>query len=266
MKEETTKEETTTKKALLCVSFGTSVPEARGDIAGVEKALAAVAVGYDVFTAFTSPTIRRILAARGENVPHLAQALDHLATAGYREVVVQPTYLLYGVEYERLAAACRAETRFATLRLGTPLLADNGDLRRLATALAGVYPASEGTALVLMGHGTPGFAAVSYPALESVFRWMGRGDVFVGTVEGWPGLAEVRASLRRAAPQRVVLAPLLLVAGDHARNDMAGPGPKSWQQVLEADGLAVTPCLQGLGALPVVQALYGEHLKQLLQG
>lgn len=254
------------KTALLCVSFGTSVAAARKSITAVEEALCAQMPEADFFRAFTSRTIRRLLAAGGETVWSADEALAQLADAGYDRVVIQPTHLLYGLEYERLqASAAAAGPGFSTLLLGAPLLSGTADLRDLAQALSEAFPREDGTALVLMGHGTAHFSNVVYPAMQAVFHMLGRGDVLVGTVEGWPGITEVCAQLRAGAHRAVRVAPLMLVAGDHALNDMAGEADGSWKRCLEREGYAVDCVLQGLGVLPGVQRMYRQHLRDLLK-
>ena len=177
------------KKALVITSFGTSVPEARAGITAVEEALADAVPGCPWVRAFTSPTIRRILAGRGEAVPSLPEALADLRNKGARRVVVQPTHLLYGLEYDKLKAGAEALSGgFETLAVGRPLLADTGDIRRFARCLSRDCPAEAGGAVVFMGHGTEHFANAAYPALQTALRLEGREDVYIGTVEGWrPG-------------------------------------------------------------------------------
>lgn len=252
------------RQAILAASFGTSVPQARQGITCVEQALAAAAPGWDFATAFTSPTIRRILAKRGEPVDSLEQALDKLAGRGYDRVIVQPTHLLYGIEYDKIKQTVEAfAPRFPALLFGKPLLADDADLRALA-AVAWQALAPQRGALVLLGHGTPHFANMVYPAMQTALRLAGVDNAFVGTVEGWPGFDEVLAQLQAAHVAEVTLAPLLLVAGEHACSDMAGDGPQSWKGRLQAAGFAVDCKLQGLGCLPGVQQLYASHLRELL--
>lgn len=250
-------------KTLLCVSFGTSVPEARQSITAVETALHHAAPELPFVRAFTSPTIRRILQSRGETVQSLPQALESLSGG---EVIVQPTHLLYGQEYDTIRA--QVEERrglFGTLTLGKPLLAGPEDLRALAAAVSGCCPPVAGEALVLMGHGTEHFAGIVYPALQTVFHMMGRTDVYVATAEGWPALDDVLPQLERGGYRKAHLMALMLVAGDHARNDMAGDDPASWKSRLQAKGMEVRCTLQGLGLLPDVQALYAAHLRELLE-
>lgn len=252
------------KPALLIVSFGTSVPGAAQSIRAVEQVLAGAAPDRDVFRAYTSPTIRRILGQRGEKVPSPEEAITGLLEDGYQELILQPTHLLPGIEYDRL---CRTARRFAPqfsrLTVGSPLISGIDDLKTLARCVLEAWQPEQG-ALVLMGHGTNHFANMAYPALQTVLRSMGADRAFVGTVEGWPGLDDVIAQLKPSGLRDVLLAPFMLVAGDHALNDMAGPDPDSWKSRLEAEGFAVQCHLEGLGMLPGVQALYRQHLEKLL--
>lgn len=250
------------KQALVIASFGTSVPEARSSIEAVEKTLIEAADDYTAIRAFTSPTIRRILAKRGEEVPSLPEALEQVRARGVRRAAVQPTHLLYGFEYDKLRAEAEAlSANFDVLSVGRPLLADTADLLRFAAGLAGMYPREEGGAVVLMGHGTEHFANAVYPALQTALRLAGREDVLVGTVEGWPGLEDVVRQLAPEGPRHIRLAPLMLVAGEHARSDMAG----EWKGCLEAAGHTVQCAFTGLGEFPWVQEMYQERLTALLE-
>ena len=247
------------KQALVIASFGTSVPEARSSIEAVEKTLIEAADDYTAIRAFTSPTIRRILAERGEQIPSLTEALERLHDEGVSQVVVQPTHLLYGYEYDKLKAEAEEfSTRFESLKIGKPLIADTHDILRFATKLAEAHPQQEGTAFVYMGHGTEHFANAVYPALQTALHLAGRSDICIGTVEGWPGLEDILSQLQ--TPCNVKLLPLMLVAGDHARNDMA----VDWKESLEQAGHSVQCAFTGLGELSWVQEMYKERLLQVL--
>lgn len=249
-------------RGLVIVSFGTSVPEARRAVSAVEEALERFASGWEMVRAFTSPTIRHILAGRGEKVSSLTEALEHLHSEGVRRIAVQPTHLLYGFEYDRLRAEAAALSGgFDALAVGRPLLADTADLRRFAAGLSETCPPENGGAVVLMGHGTKHFANAVYPALQTGLRLAGREDMLVGTVEGWPTLEDVARQLAARGPRRVRLVPLMLVAGEHARSDMADV----WKRRLEEAGHTVECSFTGLGELPWVQKLYQEHLRELLE-
>lgn len=247
------------KQALVMLSFGSSVPEARVSIEAAEKVLQETAAGYTAVRAFTSPTIRRILAERGENIPSLPEALEQLHAGGAERVIVQPTHLLYGYEYDKLKAeAVEFSGRFESLTVGKPLLADCCDILRFAEKIARDHPPREGEAVVYMGHGTGHFANAVYPALQTALDLAGRRDIRIGTVEGWPGLPEVLKTLQ--TPGRVLLLPLMLVAGDHARKDMA----VDWKHTLEQAGHTVRCEFTGLGELAWVQEMYRDRLSDIL--
>ena len=247
------------EKALVIASFGTSVPEALRSIEAVERVLEEAASGCTAVRAFTSPTIRRILAKRGEAVLSLPEALEQLRDQGVERVVVQPTHLLYGYEYDKLKAEAEGyDGSFARVDVGRPLLADNGDLLRFARELARMHPRREGEAVVYMGHGTGHFANAAYPALQTALALEDRGDILIGTVEGWPGLEEVLRQLEPACA--VELLPLMLVAGDHAKHDMA----VTWREALERAGHSVRCAFTGLGERPWVQEMYRERALEAL--
>lgn len=250
------------KKALLCVSFGTTVENGRADIEAVEAALRAAAPEYAFARAYTSSIVRRVLAARGTPVDSVPQALERLAGQGCREVVVQPTHLLCGYEYDKLKAELVPfASRFDRVAVGQPLLAGTDDLRALADCIAQAYPPVDGEALLLMGHGTAHFAGVVYAALQTAFSLCGRNDIFVATVEGWPALQDAQERLLAAGYRNACLVPLLLVAGDHACSDMAGDEPGSWKSILQAAGVQTRCVLHGLGRMPEIQALYCKKLQ-----
>lgn len=253
------------KQALLIVSFGTSVPEARESITEVEQALSRTVPDWDFYRAFTSPTIRRILKKRGETVLSLEEALDQLAEYGYQAVAVQPTHLLCGIEYDKICnTVAEKRDQFTSLVLGKPLISGTAALRRIAQLLSAQYPKQKDCAVLFMGHGTEHFSNMVYPALQTAFSLIGRTDMLVGTVEGWPSISDIRTRIQSMNVSKAELVPLMLVAGDHALNDMAGEQPDSWKSQLEQDGMEVHCVLSGLGILPGVQSLYCEHLQNLL--
>ena len=254
------------RQALLVVSFGTTVPKAKRDIEGVEKALTALVPGMDVFRAYTSSIIRKKLAGRGEPVFSVEDALEHLADQGYTHVYLQPTHLLPGVEYAKIRRAVHRFPRrkeFEALVMGEPLLPDNSSLLELAGVIARCYVPEEG-ALVLMGHGSDSFANLVYPALQTVLRLTGVERTYVGTVEGWPELDEVMEQLKTTPHRQVKLVPLMLVAGDHAINDMAGDDPDSWYSQFKQAGFSVETCLKGLGEYPGIREIFIQHIRDVL--
>ena len=254
------------RKALVCVSFGTTVANGRVDLSAVEQALQKSAPEYPFVRALTSRIIRKRLAARGETFDSLPEALEKLLAAGCTQVAIQPTHLLYGYEYDKIKAEIEPyRQRFPDFALGRPLLADTADLQAVAQVLGQAYPLQPEEALILMGHGTEHFAGVVYAALQSAFALQERKDIFVATVEGWPGLSEVLPHIAKAGYRKVHLVPLLLVAGDHACHDMAGENPQSWKNQLEEAGFSVRCTLEGLGRLPGIQQLYCKKLKEILE-
>lgn len=254
------------KKALVCVSFGTGAESGRADLQAVEAALQAAAPDRLFTRVCASPAVRAILRARGVASVGLSEALEALAARSVEDVAVQPAYLLYGGEYDKIRAeTARWQGCFACLRLGEPLLAGAEDLQRVAQALAEAWPPVPGEALILMGHGTPHFAGMAYAALQSAFALQGRRDVFVVVPRGWPTLENVLPALRAGGYGAAHLVPLLLTAGAHACRDMAGEAPGSLKRQLRAAGLSVRCTLQGLGSLTAVQRLYCEKLARLLE-
>ena len=251
------------KNGILIANFGTTVAEtwekALEPIAGEVRARCP---DVPVYEAVTSPTIRRVLAARGREVPDVSAALERMAADGVEGVTVLPTFIIAGREYERLVLECgRRAEKFRSFRLAPPLLDRPGDLVWAAQAvLERQGPLPEDTALVLVGHGTDHRGDFAYGALDCVFRELGRPDVFVATVEGYLGLEGLKKRLGEYAPKRVILRPFLLTAGEHARSDMAGERADSWKSVLTAAGYGVDCVLEGLGELPAIRRMFLERL------
>ena len=239
-------------KALLVVSFGTSYDQAREScIAPVERALAAAFPERRFARAFTSRFIARKLRGRGEDILNEAEALEMLRGEGCDDILVAPTHLIPGAEYEKLLAAA------AGGKIARPLLDTEEDLVRMA-ALLGDIARQEGRPLVMMGHGTDHAADGVYLRLREKLP----GGVFLACVEGSHSLEEILPALDRLPERKLAIMPLMLVAGDHAHNDLAGDGPDSWKSILEARGFDVHPRLQGLGALEGIQELFVEKAEK----
>ena len=253
------------EKALLTVSFGTTIPGAEAAIEHVEAALRAAFPDRVFARAYTSRIICRKLASQGRPVPSPEEAFETLAAQGVRDLAVQPTHLIPGAEYDKLCAIAKGyEDRFERLRIGRPLVDGTEDLLALAEAVLARCPVKDG-ALLLMGHGTGHQANLVYPALQTAFRFLGAEHAFVGTVEGWPEFGDCLGQLKRGPWRKMTLAPLMLVAGDHALNDMAGPEPDSWKSLLEAEGYEVDCRLEGIGTWDEIAARYCGHLKAALE-
>jgi len=246
------------KKAILVVSFGTSFEESlKANIEASEKAIAAAYPDYEIRRAFTSGIVIKVLGKRGVKVDAVEEALARLHADGFSRVVVQPLHLIPGEEYNQLLEALAPfRPSFDEVAVGVPLMYDAESYFTLAKAIAPTLPkVGPGEAVVFMGHGTHHPANAAYPTIQRVFDDLDM-PVYVGTVEGYPTLDGVMALLERDGVKKVTLMPLMLVAGDHANNDMAGDEDDSWKTVMTAKGFTVECVLRGLGELPSVRELY----------
>ena len=256
-----------TEKGLLAVSFGTSVPEAETAIINVENVLKKAFPGREFARAFTSRIICRKLEREGRPVDSPEMALERLLAEGVRELLIQPTHLTPGDEFDKLCGIVEEyRGRFNAVHMGRPLISGDEDLLAVADAVLRRYPTRACEALLLMGHGSGHFANMIYPALQTAFRLRGAENVFVGTVEGWPLFEDCLTQLKSLAPERVKLAPLMLVAGDHALNDMAGPEEDSWRGRLAAEGFAVEYHAEGIGMWDEICGIYCEHARAAVDG
>ena len=274
------------EKELLVVSFGTSFNDSRvADIKSVEDALQEANPDWSVRRAFTAQIIINHIQARdGEKIDNMDQALERAVANGVKQLVVQPTHLMHGAEYDEMCAAIdKVRDQFDSVEIAEPLLGEVGDdatvinADKEAAAKAVVAAALEesgyestaaakdaGVAYVLMGHGTAHVAKVTYSQMATQMAKLGYENVFVGTVEGEPEETSCEAvieAVKNAGYTTVVLRPLMVVAGDHANNDMAGADDDSWKTMFEAAGLTVNCQISGLGRIADVQALYVAHTK-----
>lgn len=259
----------TSKKAILVVSFGTSYPDTlQKNIQAIENDIAAAFPAYTIRRAFTSGMILRKLKSRDNmRIDRVAQALEKLAGEGFETVICQPTHILNGEEFEDILADLKPfEHRFKTLKVGAPLLTDTADYRALTQILSDIFPAQHQTALCLMGHGSSHFADTAYAALDYHFKSTGRPDIFVGTVEGFPDLDTLRCAVGKTDAKKIILTPLMVVAGDHATNDMASDEADSWKSTFEAAGYAVRCVLKGLGEYRQIRELYISHVRAAAEG
>ena len=254
------------KTGILAVSFGTSYRDALAkNIEAIEKALAAAFPEAEVRRAFTSGMIIRKLEKRdGFHVDTVEEALEGFLRDGFTDLIVQPTHVINGHENDGMLEVLRAyRGRFHSIRTGAPLLTAMEDYHALSEGiLAEFHELSDRDALVFMGHGTEHHANAVYPALDYLFKAEGHSNIHIGTVEGYPGLEQVKEQVRRQRPERVVLAPLMVVAGDHACNDMAGDEEDSWKSQFLQEGLKVSCILKGLGEYPSVRELFVSHARE----
>ncbi len=273
---------------ILVVSFGTSFNDSRvADIGGVEKAIQAANPDWSVRRAFTAQIIINHVQARdGEKIDNVDQALQRAVDNGVKNLVVQPTHLMHGAEYDELVAALdNYKDKFESVTVAEPLLGEVGadatavnedkakvaeDITAEAVKTAGYdsldAAKADSTAFVFMGHGTSHTAKVSYSQMASQMAALGYENVFIGTVEGEPEETACEAvieAVKEAGYKNVVLRPLMVVAGDHANNDMAGDDDDSWKSMFTASGNfdKIDTQIAGLGEIEAVQQIYVDHTK-----
>ena len=271
---------------LLVVSFGTSYNDSRvADIKGIEDALQEANPDWSVRRAFTAQIIINHVQARdGEKIDNMQQALERAVANGVKNLVVQPTHLMHGAEYDEMCEAIEQyKDKFESVSIAEPLLGEvgsdatviNADKEAVAKAITAAAVADSGfesldaakdagTAFVFMGHGTAHVAKVTYSQMQTQMQSLGYENVFIGTVEGEPEETACEAvieAVKAAGYTNVILRPLMVVAGDHANNDMAGSEEDSWKTMFEAAGFAVDFQIHGLGEIADVQALYVAHTK-----
>ena len=270
---------------LLVVSFGTSFNESRAlDIRGIEDALAKAYPGWSVRRAFTSQIIINHSQARdGEFIDNMDQALERAAANGVKNLLIQPTHLMHGAEYDELMGTLKDYgNTFKSVMVAEPLLGYpgiestdlNDDKKAVAEAITKEAVAkagyesleaaeADGAAFVFMGHGTSHTAKVSYSQMQAQMDELGYKNVFIGTVEGEPeetACENVIEAVAEAGYKKVILRPLMVVAGDHAHNDMAGEEEDSWQSMFSAAGFEkVDTQIAGMGSIPAIQQIYVEH-------
>lgn len=250
---------------ILVVSFGTSFDETREkNITAIEQEVQGL--GYPVYCAFTSNIIRKVLAKREILIDDVTEAMHRMKADGITEVYVLPTHLLYGYEYEKMMGMIQShEAQFRVLKIGKPLLADTEDMLMVLGGLIEAIEVPENEALVFMGHGTEHFANAVYPALNYMAKEQGYSHVFIGTVEGYPLIDVVIAEVKKAGYQKALLTPLMLVAGDHAANDMSGEEEDSWKSMFQVNGIETRSLLKGLGEYEKIRKVYLKHLQEIME-
>ena len=251
-------------KVILVVSFGTSYNDSRDiTIGAIENAVTAAFPEYEVRRAFTSQIIIDKLKERdGLEIDNVEEALDRAVADGVKTLVVQPTHLMSGFEYTDLNDALEGyKDKFDQVVLADPLLSSDADYEAVAqaiTAETASYDDGE-TAICFMGHGTEADSNAVYQKMQDLLTSGGHTNYFVGTVEAAPSLDDVIAAVKAGEYKKVVLEPLMVVAGDHANNDMAGDEDDSWKSAFEKEGYEVTCLLRGLGENETIRQLYVAH-------
>ena len=287
-KDDARNEDNIGENELLVVSFGTSFNDSRvADIKGIEDALQEAYPDWSVRRAFTAQIIINHVQARdGEKIDNMQQALDRAVANGVKNLVVQPTHLMHGAEYDEMNEMLdQYRDKFESIAVAEPLLGEvgsdatviNADKEAVAKAITAAAvkdagfdsldaAAAEKTAFVFMGHGTSHTAKISYSQMQTAMQTLGYGNVFIGTVEGEPeetACENVIEAVKAAGYTNVVLRPLMVVAGDHANNDMAGSDEDSWLSQFKASGAfdKIDCQIAGLGEIADIQQLYIAHTK-----
>lgn len=276
---------------ILVVSFGTSFNQSRTeDIGSIEKAIKAAYPDWSVRRAFSAQIIiNHILARDGEKIDNVEQALERAVDNGVKKLVVQPTFLMHGAEYDEMVETVESyKQNFESVIIAEPLLGEvgadatsiNPDKEEAAKAVVeaatselggAAAAAADGTALVLMGHGTSHTASITYSQMQVTMDTLGYNNVFIGTVEGEPEDTAVEAVIEKVAAagyKKVILRPLMVVAGDHANNDMADEeDPESWYSMFKGSGKfdSISCDIRGLGRIEAIDNIYLKHLQEAMK-
>ena len=257
------------KDVILVVSFGTSYYETRKNtIDAIEQDIRAAYPDYEVRRAFTAQTIINILEKRdGYSIENVTQALERMVQEGVKNVILQPTHVMTGYEYDDMVAeASKFEGKFDSLKISRPVLVEDADYEALVSVLAEETEAynADGTAVVFMGHGTEHEANATYTKLQAQFHLAGYRNYYIGTVEATPSVEDVLEAVKATDASKVVLLPLMIVAGDHANNDMAGDEEDSWKTIFTQAGYEVECVLRGMGSYSGVRQMILDHLSDTI--
>lgn len=259
------------KKAILVISFGTSYKNTRKKtIEACESLLRESFVDYDFYSAWTSKIIIKKLAGQGETIYYPSQMLDKLKDMGYEEVLIQSLHIINGQEYDKMMKIVDSyRDSFKKIIVGRPLLSSLEDYDRLTDFMEKVSKMDnkeeKKSVTLWMGHGTEHVAHTSYAALE--YRLRKREiNSYIGTVEGHPSIEDVIYFLKRDGIEKINLRPLLLVAGEHAKKDMAGQDDDSWKNILKGQGFGVNVHLEGIGEFEEIQNMFLDHAREAVGG
>ena len=258
------------KKGILLVAFGSSIPEAQIAFEYIEKKTTETFPEIPVRWAFTSHMIRKKMADEGKNLDSVTQALANMAEEGFTHVAVQSLHTIPGEEFHELNQAVRAfghiPEGFKKISIGLPLLGDQKDMERVASAIMTTLPQQRKPedAVLLMGHGTSHASNASYAALMWQLQLQDP-NIFLGVVEGFPEISDILPILKARNIQKVWLMPFMSVAGDHARNDMAGPEEDSWKSILNHAGMNCEVILRGTGEYNEFVEIWVDHIRDSLK-
>ena len=254
------------KKGILLVAFGSTIPEAQVSFENIEQSVKKSLLGVPVYWSYTSRIIIKKMAKEGKHLATPAEALAKMMRENFTHVVVQSLHTVPGAEFHGMLKNVHKfggmDKGIKKVLVGYPLMATSEDVQRVAEAIIKVIPRErkKKEGVVLMGHGTHHPANVYYAALAYHLQKLNP-NVFVGTVEGWPEIDDIKADLKKRRIKRVYLMPFMSVAGDHARNDMAGPEPDSWKSILEQEGIQCVPVLKGTAEYQEFVDIWVDHLR-----
>ncbi len=258
-----------TKKGILLVTFGSSIPETQAVYEHIGKKVKAAFPDTPIRWAYTSHIIRKKLAKEGKMLDSVEMALARMMDEGFTHVAVQSLHIIAGREFHDIQVNARAfgsmSGGFRQLFVGYPLLGNPDDLNRVTAAVMKIIPQErrKDEAAVLMGHGTNHPANAVYPAMMYKFQ-LKDPNIYVGTVEGEPSIEEVRDMLVKKGIKKAYLIPFMSVAGDHALNDMAGDNEDSWKSILTKAGIVCVPILKGLAEYDEIVDIWTDHLKEII--
>lgn len=256
-----------TKKAILAVSFGTSHNDTKKiTIDAIEKDMQDAFPAYSLYRAWTSKMIiKKVNSRDGVHIYTVKEAMEQMLQDGITDVLIQPTHVINGIENDLMKEDALAfQEQFHSISFGDPLLTSEQDNLAVIDAITSEFKdLTKDEVLVLMGHGTTHYANAIYAALDYTFKDKGYQNIFLGTVEAYPTMESLLKMVHAYQPKKVVLAPFMIVAGDHAKNDMASNEPDSWYSQFKAEGYNVEPILKGLGEYPGIRKLFIEHLKAI---
>lgn len=255
-------------KVILVVSFGTSYNNNRDlSIGAIEKDIDDYFKDFEIRRAFTSQMIINKLKKRDNlEIDNVREALERAVDDGVKTLIVQPTHMMDGTEYHYKIKDHLDDfvDKFDTLVLGEPLIKYDEDYEDLIDCITATSY-DDDTAVVFMGHGTPADSNKIYTTLQDKLVSKNYGNYYIGTVEAEPSFDDVLAMIKKGEYKRIVLKPLMVVAGDHAQNDMAGDGEDSWKSMFESEGYEVECFIEGLAQSKAVRDMYIKHLEQLIE-
>lgn len=258
------------QKAILVVSFGTTFHKTREKtIDRIEKEIQEAYPEYQIYRAWTSKMIlAKLLRRDGIRIPTVTEAVETMLADGITELVVQPTHIINGVENDQMKQDVQQYVhRFEKVIFGAPLLTSTRDNEEAIRAVMAEFSdLKETEGLVFMGHGTTHYANTVYAALDYTFKDLGYPHVFLGTVEAYPSLETLLKQVVSFSPEKVVLAPFMVVAGDHAIHDMSSEDEDSWRSQFVRAGFSVKCVMKGLGEYPGIRRMYIRHIQEALEG